>query len=65
MDRAVDPMALADMLGIPRDEAKVLLMAGDHAYDCRCDACREGWRLIGPDPDIGEYGPFTKEEVER
>jgi len=57
-------MALADMLGIPKDEANVLLTGGDHAYDCRCDTCREMWRMIGPDPDTGEYGPFTAEEIE-
>jgi len=61
---AVDPMGLADKLGIPRDEASVLLEGADHDYYCRCDACREMWRKIGPDPDTDRYGPFTEEEID-
>ena len=60
---AIDPMGLADMLGIPRDEASVLLKGADHDYYCRCGACLEMWRKIGPDPDTGKYGPFTTEEI--
>ena len=60
---AVDPMALADSLGIPRDEVASLLESSDHSYDCRCNECREWWRQMGPDPDTGEHGPFTAEEV--
>lgn len=65
MDRqyAIDPMNLADALGIPRDEANQLLGASDHAYDCRCDICRQWWRDMGLDPDTDQYGPFGEEEI--
>ena len=62
-DYAVDRMALADSLGIPRDEASELLISSDHTYDCRCELCKKWWQGMGPDPDTGKYGPFTIEEL--
>lgn len=43
---------------IPDDEAAILRQAAYHDYSCTCDTCREFWRLIGPDPDTNQYGPF-------
>ena len=60
----MDPMELADRLGIPRDEAKELLEGSSHRYSCRCEQCKEWWKAMGPDPDTGRYGPFTREEIE-
>ena len=39
-------------------------IGSDHAYECRCDFCLEWWTELGPDGfEPGNYGPFTKEEV--
>lgn len=41
---------LARRLGIPPEEQAVLESADRHPHGCRCDLCREWWRLMGPDP---------------
>lgn len=43
---------------IPDHEAHLLITGAHHAYSCTCDTCREFWRLIGPDPDTNDFGPF-------
>ena len=50
---------------LSEDEAiAVLDRASDHHYQCRCDDCLTWWALCGPDGDTpGDYGPFTKAEV--
>lgn len=37
--------------------------ASDHPYGCRCEKCREYWQTVGPDPDTGRYGPFSRKEI--
>lgn len=51
---------LAKAAGMTEDA----LEANTHPYYCRCDKCKEWWRLMGQDQDTKEYGPFTKEEIE-
>lgn len=60
---AIDPNKLGEMLGIPQEECDTLVHSGDHAYSCRCNQCAEWWRLMGPDPDTEECGPFTFKEL--
>lgn len=60
---AIDPNKLAAGLGIPPEERDILLTGGDHPYFCRCDTCREWWKMMGPDPDTGKCGSFTMEEL--
>ena len=59
---AFNPKKLAGALGI--DDWEDLLAASDHPYGCRCEKCREWWRRMGPDPDTGQFGPFTKDEID-
>jgi hypothetical protein len=62
--------ALARAMGIDPETQAALDAGSDHAYSCRCETCRRWWKAMGP-ADAGEdgggadYGPFTKEEVER
>lgn len=46
-------------------EALAALDAGsNHPYNCRCATCLTWWAHMGPDGgDAGDYGPFTKDEV--
>ena len=58
---------LQKALGIKPDDAGILDEGSDHPYGCKCDTCRQWWKLVGPE-DRGEptenYGPFTQEEIE-
>lgn len=60
---AIDPNKLAADLGIPPEERDILLTGADHDYMCRCDTCREWWKMMGPDPENGTCGGFTMEEL--
>lgn len=59
-----DRKDLARMFRIPQDEAEVLFEADSHSYDCKCTVCKQWWKTMGPDPETGRYGPFTKAEIE-
>lgn len=37
----------------------------DHPYRCRCDTCLMYWIALGEDPEVGGYGPFSKDEIEQ
>jgi hypothetical protein len=41
--------------------------ASDHPITCKCDKCRDWWRVmwIEDDPDSLESCPFSKEELEQ
>lgn len=55
---------VARALGIPVAEQAALDRGNEHEYLCRCDTCREWWRLMGPEDELGlSYGPFTAEEI--
>lgn len=60
---AVDPIKLAEGLGLTPEERDICLTAGDHPYNCRCDTCKSWWKAVGPDPDTGRCGPWTMEEL--
>jgi hypothetical protein len=60
---ALDKDAIARMLGIPPDEQKALDAGSNHPYRCRCEKCRQWWKLMGADEN-GKYGPFAREEIE-
>ena len=60
---AIDPVKLAEMLGISDSKRDVLLEASEHPYDCRCSTCADWWKSMGPDSDTGTCGPFTLEEI--
>ena len=53
----------AEEAAAPGEERRMLLVGSDHAYYCKCDTCKEWWRLNGPDPGTGKCGPFTHEEI--
>lgn len=38
------------------------MAATDHAYQCRCEICRDWWVDMGPD-GYDNFGPFTWEEI--
>jgi len=62
--------ALARALGISPEDQQSLDAGGGHHYTCRCETCRKWWKLMGPadadeDGKGTDYGPFTKEEVEK
>lgn len=40
-----------------------IVVGSDHSYDCRCMTCLNWWRMMGPNPETGKYGPFTEEEI--
>lgn len=45
-------------------EREILDAGNSHDYGCRCEGCRQWWRLMGPNGgDDGDYGPFTEAEV--
>ena len=48
-------------LGIKAGVEPVIFEASDHSYSCTCEKCRAWWRMMGPNPDAGEYGPFGTE----
>jgi hypothetical protein len=54
---------LAAAMGIPKRDQDIMDAAMNHDIDCKCETCKEYWRLVGPEED-GNYGPFTKEEIE-
>lgn len=58
----IDRDALARALGITPEEQRVLDTGNEHNYRCRCDNCKDYWRLMGPD-ETGTYGPFTADEM--
>lgn len=60
---AIDPIRLAADLGVEPEEQDILLTGSEHPYTCRCDTCREWWKMMGPDPDTGRCGGFTMEEL--
>ncbi len=55
---------IADALGMSPEEQALCDQAGSHPYDCTCSVCLEWWKSVGPDPDGGQYGAFTIEQVE-
>jgi hypothetical protein len=55
---------VANAVILPPEEKIVLDEGSDHPHSCRCDTCKQWWKLMGPDPDNNMYGPFTKEEIE-
>lgn len=60
---------LGDALGIPEAEQKILDAGSNHIFGCRCETCRQWWKLMGPadaddDGNGSDYGPFSKEEIE-
>ncbi len=60
---AIDPIKLAADLGIEPKKRDALLIGSEHPYSCRCDTCKEWWKLMGPDPEDGKCGSFTMEEL--
>lgn len=45
-------------------EQQFALLDTTHTYGCSCDQCCTWWALMGPDGgEDGNYGPFTKEQV--
>ena len=62
--RAPGLQAVIDGLAKDFSISDSFIKASDHPYTCRCDSCRAWWRRMGPDPDAGRYGPFTREEIE-
>ena len=56
---------LAKILQISKNEQSILDEGSNHPGSCRCETCRQWWKLMGTDyPEEGSYGPFTKEEIE-
>lgn len=55
---------IARSLGMSREEQALCDQAGSHPYNCTCAVCLEWWKRVGPDPDSGQYGAFTIEQVE-
>lgn len=40
------------------------IIASNHVYSCTCMHCLHWWARVGPDGgEPGDYGPFTKEQV--
>lgn len=70
---ADDPPSERDAIGelatrlaadMPPEHQQIIDTASNHPYGCMCQTCLSWWALIGPDGgDPGDYGPFTKEQV--
>lgn len=45
------------------EKDKPFAEASTHDYACKCAKCQRWWFLMGIDPDTGEFGPFTREEM--
>lgn len=50
---------------IPKENRDILDAGSAHPRDCKCEICRKWWKLMGPEDGGKNYGPFTREEVER
>lgn len=57
--------AILKMAGVPVSDETVskLNAASAHHRTCRCESCLLWWAYSGPDQVPGDYGPFTKVEV--
>lgn len=49
------------------NEKQILDLGASHKYTCKCEICRQYWKLVGPE-EIDEqgdklYGPFYEAEV--
>ncbi len=63
---------LAESMGLSKEDRFVLDEGSNHPFSCKCETCRKWWIAMGPqnqeDVDDGaepDYGPFTKQEIER
>lgn len=56
---------IAKDLGVPEMTRRALDIGSRHSYLCRCPACWTWWRLVGPNPNTREYGPFTRAEMQQ
>ena len=53
---------IAEEAGMTADHRAIL--DSNHVFGCDCDTCLSWWALCGPDGgEPGEYGPFTKDQV--
>ena len=57
---------IADAAGITPENQQRLDETSEHPFGCDCVKCLDWWALCGPDGgEPGQYGPFTKEQVNK
>ena len=64
MPRSPNLQAFLDAFAEDHNIGETFREASDHPYSCRCDKCKAFWKHLGPDEETGEFGPFTREEME-